>query len=253
MRDAKWWRPFTAVLFWVLVWQLAAWRLAQSVQWSGLLLPYPADVLWRLGELVLTQHFWLTVLCSLGRVFAAFLIGAAIGSLCAVLGAISPLLGVLISPMMHIIRATPIASFIILLLLWLPGAGWVSVAAAVLMAAPIFWSNLGRSIESVDKKLIQMSRAYEFGTYKTMRHIYMPQMKSALISACESGVGLAWKAGVAAEVLTRPTLAIGKMVYETKLYLETTDLFAWTAVVVLMSLSVEKGVRAILRGGEERA
>lgn len=249
MRNAKWLRFFTAVLFWLAVWQFAAWRLSLSVRWSSLLLPYPADVLRRLGELACTGYFWLTALCSLGRVFGAFAAGAVIGSACAGLCALSPVLRELISPLMLVVRATPIASFIILLLLWLPGPGWVSLAAALLMTVPIFWSNLSRAIEGVDPLLLEMARVYRLGRAKVRRYIYLPAIRGALLSACESGVGLAWKAGVAAEVLTRPGLAIGKMVYESKLYLETTDLFAWTMAVVLLSLLVEKGVRALVRMG----
>jgi len=249
MRNSKIMRVIIALLFWLSVWQWGAWVLSKNVQWSALLLPFPMDVLKRLFELMGTGHFWLTAFCSLGRVFAAFAAGAVIGSVFAVLCAVSPLLSAIISPAMTVIRATPIASFIILLLLWLPGAGWVSFVAAVLMTAPIFYANIGRAIESADPKLLEMASAYRFARGQTLRHIYVPAVHSALVSACESGVGLAWKAGVAAEVLTRPELAIGKMVYETRLYLETADLFAWTALVVLLSLAVEKGVRALVRKG----
>jgi NitT/TauT family transport system permease protein len=244
MKNRKIWRFFIAALFWLGMWQLLAQRLELP-----LLLPYPAAVARRLIELMATADFWRTALSSLGRVFAAFLLGAAAGSLCAVLCAVSPLCSAILSPMMHVIRATPVASFIILLLLWLPGAGWVSLAAAMLMTAPIFWANLGRAIEETDPKLLEMARAYALGRWKTLRHVYLPGMRAALAAACESGVGLAWKAGVAAEVLTRPKIAIGRMVYETKLYLETTDLFAWTAVVVLLSRAVERLVRALVRKG----
>ena len=252
MRNPKFLRFFTAAFFWLAVWQLGAWVLGRQIQWAQLLLPYPLDVLRRLLELMGTGGFWLTALSSLGRIFAAFLLGALIGTACAALCALSGLLSAIITPAMTVIRATPIASVIILLLLWLPGAGWVSLTAAVLMTAPIFWANLGRAVENVDPRLLEMARVYDFGRKKTLRHIYLPAIRAALLSACESGVGLAWKAGVAAEVLTRPRLAIGKMVYETRLYLETTDLFAWTAAVVLLSLRVEKGVRALMRRGERR-
>ena len=247
MKNSKIIRVFVALLFWICLWQWGAWELSRHVQWSDLLLPFPMDVLKRLTELMGTAHFWLTALYSLGRVFAAFLAGAVIGSLFAVLCALSPLLSALISPAMTVVRATPIASFIVLLILWLPGAGWVSFVAAVLMTAPIFWANLGRGMESVDPKLLEMSAAYRFSRGQKLKHIYLPQIRPALASACEIGVGLAWKAGVAAEVLTRPELAIGRMVYETRMYLETADLFAWTALVVALSLLVEKGVRHLVR------
>ncbi|MGI6028882.1 MAG: ABC transporter permease [Candidatus Heteroscillospira sp.] len=249
MKNAKWLRFFTAALFWLGLWELAAWRLSLTVPQARLLLPPPTEVFPRLVELGCTLPFWQTVLGSLGRVAAAFAVGAVLGCLCALLCALSPVLSALTTPLMVVVRATPVASFILLLLLWLPGAGWVSFAAAMLMTAPIFWSNLGRAAESADPRLLEMARAYHLSRGQVFRHIYLPALRGALLSACESGVGLAWKAGVAAEVLTRPALAIGKMIYESKLYLETTDLFAWTAAVVLMSLAVEKGVQTLVKKG----
>ena len=79
------------------------------------------------------------------------------------------------------------------------------------------------------------------------------------LSACRTSLGLAWKAGVAAEVLTVPVRSIGRMLYESKLYLETVDLFAWTVVVVACSLIIEKLLMAAIgrlglhygQGGQE--
>lgn len=54
-----------------------------------------------------------------------------------------------------------------------------------------------------------------------------------------TSLGLAWKAGIAAEVLCTPKGAIGTQLYNAKIYIETTDLFAWTFVVVILSLLLE--------------
>jgi NitT/TauT family transport system permease protein len=59
------------------------------------------------------------------------------------------------------------------------------------------------------------------------------------LSAIQSSIGIGWKAGIAAEVLTVPALSIGKMIFESKMYMETVDLFAWTLVVIVISLVIE--------------
>ena len=123
MRRRKFLRGLMAVVFWLAVWQFAAWRLSLSVQWSELLLPYPTSVARRLVELMTGGEFWLTALASLGRILAAFLAGAAAGALFAALCSVSGVCSALVSPLMLAVRATPVASFIILLRLWLPGPG----------------------------------------------------------------------------------------------------------------------------------
>ena len=59
-------------------------------------------------------------------------------------------------------------------------------------------------------------------------------------NSASSGIGLAWKAGIAAEVICSPNSAIGSRLYDSKIYLETPELFAWTATVVVLSILIEK-------------
>ena len=51
---------------------------------------------------------------------------------------------------------------------------------------------------------------------------------------------MAWKAGIAAEVLAVPKLAIGTEIYFSKLWFETSTLFAWTVVIIILSYVIEK-------------
>ena len=59
------------------------------------------------------------------------------------------------------------------------------------------------------------------------------------LAAATTGLGFAWKSGVAAEILSLPKRSVGYMLYESKLTLETADLFAWTLLVVLLSMLIE--------------
>ena len=78
-------------------------------------------------------------------------------------------------------------------------------------------------------------------------------------AACRTSLGLAWKAGVAAEVLCLPRLAIGTQVSNAKTYLDTPGLFAWTLTVLLLSFALERVLGGLLgrlergRGGSDCA
>ena len=67
------------------------------------------------------------------------------------------------------------------------------------------------------------------------------------LSSVQTSIGIGWKAGIAAEVLTVPTLSIGKMIADSKLYMETVDLFSWTLVVIVISIIIEKMLVASIR------
>lgn len=227
--------------FWLGVWQLAA-------LWVGkqLLLPGPLAVAARLWELAGTAVFWRSALMSLGRIFGGFAAGAALGTLLAALACAQPWAGRLIAPAVKVIRATPVASFIVLVLLW-ASTGRVPAIVSGLMVLPVLWGNVCKGISQTDGQLLEAARAYRFGRWKTLRLVYVPSVLPYFASGCATGLGLAWKAGVAAEVLCQPRLAIGTQVYRAKITLETPDLFAWTAVVIALSFLLEYALGLLFR------
>ena len=226
--------------FWLGVWQFAAWLVDRSVEGRGneLLLPYPSSVLRSLLRLGVTGAFWETVAASLGRILAGMAAGVLVGTLLAVLTCSSRWLDRLLSPGIRVIRATPVASFILLVVLW-TGRNAVPAIIAALMVLPVVWGNLTKGIQSTDPKLLELARAYRFSPFKTARLIYLPALRPYFSAALTTGMGLAWKSGAAAEVLCTPKWAIGTQIYNSKLYLEIPDLFAWTVVVVILSLLLE--------------
>ena len=235
--------------FWLGVWQLAAWVVELKLHSKGneLLLPYPATVLSALVRLVGEGEFFLTVFTSLGRILLGLALGTAFGSLLAVLTCASRWADRLLSPAIRVVRATPVASFILLVLLW-TGKDFVPTVISALMVVPVVWANLSRGIRETDRQLLELAKAYRFPLFKTVRLVYLPSLRPYFVSAITTATGLAWKSGVAAEVLCVPKASIGTQILNTKLYLEIPDLFAWTAVVVMLSLLLEKLLRFLLEG-----
>ena len=233
-------RVLLPVLFWLGVWQLAAAAVGQE-----LLLPGPAAVGRRLLELAAGAVFWQTALASLLRIFGGLLLGVALGALLAGLTAWVPLLDWVLTPAVKVVRATPVASFILLVYLWVE-RGRVPGLISALMVLPVVWGNVTRGIAETDPQLLELARAYGFGRGRTLRRIYIPSVLPYFASGCRTALGLAWKAGVAAEVLCQPQNAIGTQIYNTKYYLETPSLFAWTLVILLLSLTLEKLLSALL-------
>ena len=233
--------------FWLGVWQLAALGLDHRLNGKGneLLLPYPATVWAALLRLVGEGEFFLTVFTSLGRILLGLVLGTVCGAALAVLTCSSRWADRLLSPAIRVIRATPVASFILLVLLW-TGKALVPAVIAALMVVPVVWASLSRGIRETDRQLLELAKAYRFPFFKTVKLVYLPSLRPYFISAITTAMGLAWKSGVAAEVLCVPDFSIGTQIFNTKLYLEIPDLFAWTAVVVALSLMLEKLLRALL-------
>ena len=227
-------------VFWLGVWQLAAWAVGRE-----LLLPGPLAVGARLLELARTADFWLSAGATLWRVGLFW--GTLLGGALAFLTRFSPWADAVVSPAVRVVRATPVVSFILLVYLWTPRTAipWV---IAGLMVLPVVWGALSSGLDSLDGKLLELARAYRFSRWKTLRLIYLPGLRPHLSAGLLTAFGLAWKSGVAAEVLCPPDRAIGSRIQQAKLGLETADLFAWTLTIVALSLLLE----GLLRRGLER-
>lgn len=229
-------------VFWLGVWQLAAWGVGRE-----LLLPGPAAVGRSLLALAGTADFFLSVCATLGRVFLGLAWGTLAGMLLAFLTHFSPWAARVVSPAVRVVRATPVVSFILLVYLWVSRAAipWV---IAGLMVLPVVWGALSAGLDNLDEKLLELGRAYRFSRWNMLRLIYLPLLRPHLSAGLLTAFGLAWKSGVAAEVLCPPGHAVGSRLQQAKLGLETADLFAWTLTIVALSLALE----ALLRRGLER-
>ena len=237
------------LLFWLLVWGLISWRVDVTAEMGNtLLLPYPGMVWGALVALAGEKDFWLTAMLSLARMFGGIAMGAVAGVFLAVLTAASGMADLLLSPAVKVVRAVPVASFILLVLLW-TDRGWVPVVISAFMVVPVVWASVRQGIDGVDRQLLELAHVYRFDRWKILRLVWLPAVKAAFTTGLATAMGLAWKAGVAAEVLCQPKLAIGTQIFRSKQLLETAQLFAWTIVVILLSLVMEKLVKLLLRKG----
>ncbi len=222
-----------AAAAWLMLWQLCCVRINKP-----LLLPSPVSVLKTLGTLAQSELFWTSVAASLGKVLLAFVLAVICGSLLAAAAAVIPFVRSFLHPPISIIRATPVASFTILALVWIHSAQ-LPVFISFLMVLPMIYENVYKGIKSTDPLLLEMAQVYRLSLWKKLRFIYLPAVLPFFSSACVNGLGFAWKSGIAAEVLGRPKLAIGKQIYDSKIYVEIPELFAWTLVVILLSMLLE--------------
>ena len=230
-------RGALTLAFWLAVWAALALLVHRE-----LLLPAPWTVVRRLCELAATGAFWRITAVSIGRVL--------LGVVMAVACTASRTADALLRPLMTVVKSTPVASFVVLALIWI-ARDWLPVFIALLMVLPVVWSNVCTGIRSADPALLELARVYGWPRGRVLRRIYVPSVRPHFLAALRSGLGFGWKAGIAAEVLTVPHSAIGRMIYESKLYLQTTDLFAWTLAVILLSVGLERLVlRALTPRGK---
>lgn len=232
---------FWAVLFWLAVWQAVSIRLN-----SDILLVSPVRVICRLGQLMTAPAFWKSILFTLSRIAAGFCSAAAAGCVLAASASYFRKIQELLAPVILVIKSVPVASFTILALIWFSSKN-LSVLISFLMVLPVVYTNVLSGIRSVDRELLEMAQVFEMPKLRVARYIYLPQILPFFYSACSVSLGLCWKAGVAAEVIGIPQGSVGERLQQAKVYLDTPDLFAWTLVIVVLSLVFEKLVLYMIK------
>ena len=222
-----------------IVLALTVWHTLSIFVGSDLLLVSPLTIVKRLLELVREADFMSTVLFTFSRITLGFLSGFLLGITLALLAGKFPLAETLFHPYMVTVKTVPVASFVVLALIWIEGEG-LAWLISFLMVLPIIYTNLLDGIKSIDKKMLQMADVFRIPFGRRLRFIWLPSVKPFLVSGTKIALGLAWKSGVAAELIGYPKGSVGEALYYSKLYLETADVFAWTVVIVALSVVLEK-------------
>ena len=223
-----------AVMFWLAVWQAAAMAIGQEV-----FLVSPVQALRTLVQLLPRADFWQRVAFSSGRILLGFVLGVAVSVVLAVCAARWQATDILLAPVMQLVKATPVASFIILALVWVRGAS-LSVLISFLMVLPVLYGAVRTGLASADAQLLEMAKVFRLPLGRRLRAVWLPAVLPAFRQGCSVALGICWKSGVAAEVIGLPNGSIGDALYRAKITLSTGELFAWTFVIILLSAAFEK-------------
>lgn len=227
-------RRIAIILFWIAAWQLASMLIDNSIVFVG-----PADVLASFSRQIPEASFWLSIANSFGKISAGYLSAFLCGILLGSLACCRPLLKDFLEPVVTLMKSIPVASFVILALIWI-GSKNLSIFISFTVVFPIIYVNTIAGLESTDRKLLEMAQVFALPRSKRIHYIYVPALLPYLTSGCKVALGMSWKSGIAAEVIGVPTNTIGENLYMAKIYLSTADLFAWTIVIIAVSALFEK-------------
>ena len=220
-----------AAAFWLAVWQCAAMAVGQEV-----FLVSPVQAVRTLLQLLPQAEFWQRVGFSSGRILLGFGLGVVVSVFLAAAAQAWHAAEVLLAPVLQLVKATPVASFIILALVWVRGAS-LSVLISFLM---VLYGAVRTGIQSADPQLLEMTKVFRLPLGRRLRAVWLPAVLPAFRQGCSVALGICWKSGVAAEVIGLPNGSIGDALYRAKITLSTGELFAWTFVIILLSAGFEK-------------
>ncbi len=222
------------ILFWLVAWEIADRLIDNRIILSG-----PVHILEALIKQMNESDFWIICGASFLRITVGFLLSFFAGFLMAVLSYRYKLVRDFISPIMMTLKVVPMISFVIMLLIWV-GNQALTIYLSFLIVLPLIYTNTLSGLNAVDKNLLEISKEYGLSHWKRFLYIYRPAFMPFLLSSCKVSLGMSWKSGIMAEVIGTPRPSIGREMYASKTYLQTANLFAWTIVVIILSLVFEK-------------
>ena len=228
-------------LFWLSLWIAAA-----MIVNNPLILPTPLETLLRLLALAGEVEFWKFTGLSILRVFIGIVIAIPAAWLAAALCSVSKTVNALFSPAVTLMKSTPVVSFI-LIAIFLVDRRVIPSAITFMMVFPVLFENISEGISQASRELLEMARVFGVSWFMQVARIYIPAVKPFFLSALTTSVGLAVKAGIAAEVVAYIPDSIGKKLSDAKSYMEPADLLAWTVVIITISLLIEKVLRAFTK------
>jgi len=232
--------------FWLAVWEVIALNAPTLLP-----IPTPWQVWLALAGLAKAPEFWKSCGYSLLRVAGGFLAAVVAGTVLAGLTVRFRAAHILLSPLLLIVRSTPVASFIILCFMYFT-SNTLPVFIAFLMVMPLVWGNVEKGIRGTDRTLLEMAAVFRMGAFRTFRHVRVPAVMPYFLSACTTGLGFAWKASVAAEVISPPGHALGTLLLTAKRNIDLPQVFASTVAVIVLSLLLEQLLlRLVRRAGRE--
>ncbi len=241
MKTRKYIRTTLIVLIWLVIWQILAVIVNNSILLSG-----PVDTVKALIDLGTQPSFYLSVGATAGKVLIGFLIGLVTGTLLSVLSYRFSLVKDFLSPFVSVIKSIPVVSFIIIALIW-AGSSNVTVIVSSVIAFPIFYKNILEGLSVTDKKMLDMAKVFQMKTSKKIRYIYLPSLSSHIKSAVSLAIGMAFRGGITAEVVGQPLRSVGNGLYRAKINLATSEMLAWTLTAVLAAFIIERLISFIVK------
>ncbi|SHH10678.1 NitT/TauT family transport system permease protein [Anaerosphaera aminiphila DSM 21120] len=234
-------KSFGVVLFWIFIWQVLSTFISEEILFVS-----PLKVIPQIFVNLSDGVFWRALISTLSKISLGFIVGFVIGTALATLSYKFKVVRELLYPLILFLKSVPVVSFIILILFFMSSER-LPIFISVIIVIPIIYLNVYEGLINVDKKYLNMAKVFDVGILKEISYIYIPSLKGYIQSGLELSVGMAWKSGLAAEVIALPKYGIGTLIYNCKIYLDTVNLFSYTILAVVVAFLFEKLVLYIFR------
>lgn len=227
-------KKVTIILFWILIWQILSLIISEEILFVS-----PLKVIPQIFRNLTDENFLKAFFYTFTKISLGFFTGFIIASILAIISYNFKIFYEILYPFMIFLKAVPVVSFIILALFFTSSEN-LPIIISIIIVIPIIYLNIYEGLNNINIKYVNMAKVFNVGILKKISYIYLPSIKGYILSSTKLSIGMAWKSGLAAEVIALPKYGIGTLIYNCKIYLDTLNLFSYTILAVLIAFLFEK-------------
>ncbi|MGL4780677.1 MAG: ATP-binding cassette domain-containing protein [Bacteroidales bacterium] len=217
----------------LLIWQVGALIFAKPF-----ILPSCWDVIKYFVKLLGEQTFYVNLLFTFYRALIGFLLSALIALPVSYLCARNQPFEKLLSPILLLLKSTPVLSFLLLAIIWFSSENIPLVIAFVGMF-PILTIQFTAGFKALDPHFLQIAALYHLSRRKRFLWIEYPAVKTYIFSGIASAIGLGWRAIIIGEALSSIDSGLGAAMKQAQNYIDVSYLFALTFASLFASFIIE--------------
>lgn len=225
----------------LFLWQIIAQKINNDIY-----LPTIGQVMSSLIDIVISQVFYMDIIYSLGRCVYSFLFAMILSIVLGILAYINNSFKNFLKPINTLASSIPTMILIVLALIWFDKSN-APFVVGVAIVFPILYDSVLGAMTSIDKGIMEMARLYKIGIKNKISKIYFPAIKFRLASILLSSFSLALKIVIAGEVYGQPLYGIGARIHIEKVNFNTSGIFAWIIIIVVLSMIIDLFQKLLLR------
>jgi NitT/TauT family transport system permease protein len=219
---------------------VAVWQATAAILHSRML-PGPADVTATFLSELRTGALPMNLGATLARVAASFVLAMAIGTAIGFALGRQRWVDLFFDSWLILFLNLPVLVVIILCYVWLGLTEVAAITAVAINKIPNVAVTIREGTRSLSKDLAEMAEVYQFGRWRTFRHVILPQLAPFFFAAVRSGLALVWKIVLVVELLGRPN-GVGHQLNVAFQLFDVSAILAYAIAFIVVVQVIEVGI-----------
>lgn len=224
--------PLASTSLLLLSWHICALLL------NSPLLPTPVEVYWVFIESIYSGELPHHLMATLKRLAISFFLAMTIGSAVGIYLGRHTQANAFFDSWLIVLLNIPALVTIILCYIWLGLIEAAAIFAVVINKLPNVAVTLREGARNLDTQLLGMAQVYQFGKYKTLRHVILPQLYPYFLASARTGLALIWKIILVVELLGCSS-GMGFQLHLFFQFFDITSILAYTLSFILVIQLIE--------------